>query len=201
MKRSSSSSSLSSSSFETAEPGCSNYHGTHPPTSLLEAPISPPPFSNPAKRQRRTTGIINKVVPETDRKQVVPSNPTFEFVDPKPAAIEAGQIQIDNHLEYFSSRLARCVRPPPPRCAARSLLSIERFEELYRRNQHARGNHFVVHQHDHPVAGRSLCFYDFSRFLFRVYPSLATMHSLFFGGGGFCSPLKTCCSLDFRGKQ
>lgn len=32
-------------------------------------------------------------------------------------------------------------------------MSIDDFKDLYRRNQHQHGRHFVVHQHDHPVAG------------------------------------------------
>lgn len=97
-----------------------------PPTSL-QAPISPPGLS----RSR------------PNRHNVDRSNA------PTPASIEAGEIQIQDHLSYFSTHLARAVRPedPGPR------LSIPEFVKLYERNYHPHGRHFVVHQHDHPVAG------------------------------------------------
>jgi hypothetical protein len=105
---------------------------TSPPTSL-EAPISPPPSTRSLKRRRT--------------QQDDPSSP------PNLAAIEAGQAQIDDHLAVFSEQLSRHIRP----CAAGQgdLLSIDDFKGLYRRNQHQHGRHFVVHQHDHPVAGMS----------------------------------------------
>ncbi|KAK8184239.1 DNA polymerase ligase-domain-containing protein [Phyllosticta citribraziliensis] len=68
---------------------------------------------------------------------------------PSLAAIEAGEAKIDDHLTCFSTRLAAVSRCEPswPR------LSIDKFGELYRRNDSPRGCHFVVHQHDHPVSG------------------------------------------------
>jgi hypothetical protein len=32
-------------------------------------------------------------------------------------------------------------------------LSIAEYRELYQRHQHPHGSHFVINQHDHPVAG------------------------------------------------
>ena len=97
-----------------------------PPTSL-QAPISPP--------------RLEKSRP--NRHNVDESNA------PTPASIAAGEIQIQDHLSYFSSHLARAVRSedPGPR------LSIPDFVTLYQRNCHPHGRHFVVHQHDHPIAG------------------------------------------------
>ena len=70
---------------------------------------------------------------------------------PKVAAVEAGEAQIKDHLAYFSAHFSSVLRAPPetPSC----LLSVEDFSALYCRHQHARGHHFVIHQHDHPVAG------------------------------------------------
>ncbi|KAK3117157.1 hypothetical protein LTR53_001736 [Teratosphaeriaceae sp. CCFEE 6253] len=69
-------------------------------------------------------------------------------VGPTLAAIEAGQAQIRDHLEYFARHLGHTTKPSPgPR------LSIGDFRDLYRRNQHSNGRHFVVHQHDHPISG------------------------------------------------
>ena len=69
-----------------------------------------------------------------------------EIQPPTLAAIEAGQVQIQNHLEYFSTRLSQHVKPNAP-------FSILAFKDLYKRNQHPHGRHFVIHQHDHPIAG------------------------------------------------
>lgn len=101
-----------------------------PPTSL-EAPISPPP-SRPVKRQKT--------------KEDGQSSP------PNLAAIEAREAQIDDHLAVFSAQLARCIRNRD--VGQRGLLSIDEFRDLYLRNQHRHGRHFVVSQHDHPVAGK-----------------------------------------------
>lgn len=97
-----------------------------PPTSL-QAPISPP---------------------KLNRSRPNPHNQD-ESNAPTPASIEAGETQIQDHLSYFSNHLARAVRPnnTGPR------LSIPDFVNLYQRNCHPHGRHFVVHQHDHPVAG------------------------------------------------
>lgn len=97
-----------------------------PPTSL-QAPISPP---------------------KLNRSRPNPHNQD-ESNAPTPASTEAGEIQIQDHLSYFSNHLARAVRPenPGPR------LSIPDFVTLYQRNCHPHGRHFVVHQHDHPIAG------------------------------------------------
>jgi len=111
----------------------SRVHSRASPPTSLEAPISPPPSTRSLKRRRT--------------QQDDPSSP------PNLAAIEAGQAQIDDHLAVFSEQLSRHIRP----CAAGQgdLLSIDDFKGLYRRNQHQHGRHFVVHQHDHPVAGMS----------------------------------------------
>lgn len=66
------------------------------------------------------------------------------------AAIEAGKIEIDDHLEYFSRKLASLCRNPRSDTSWRG---IESYKELYLRNQHTSGRHFVVHQHDHPISG------------------------------------------------
>ena len=68
---------------------------------------------------------------------------------PNLAAIEAGEAKIKNHLKFFSESLARVTRLTPPS----PCLSNSEFVDLYQRNQHDQGHHFVIHQHDHPVAG------------------------------------------------
>lgn len=69
---------------------------------------------------------------------------------PSVAAVEAGRAEVDNHLAYFTERLSQSLRPTPrdePR------VSMDTFAELYQKNQHGHGNHFVIHQHDHPISG------------------------------------------------
>jgi len=130
-----------------------------PPTSL-EAPISPPPSTRPVKRKKT-------------HQDDPPSPPTL-------AAIEAGQARIDDHLSVFSEQLSRHIR----KCAARQgdLLSIDDFKGLYRRNQHQHGRHFVVHQHDHPVAGMSFQFTPSTYFSSSSLNLLFSSRSLFKGG-------------------
>ncbi|OAG25818.1 hypothetical protein CC77DRAFT_1026979 [Alternaria alternata] len=66
------------------------------------------------------------------------------------ASIEAGKVKIDDHLTFFRSQLAGASRdtlPDIPR------ISICNFATLYQSNLQPHGHHFVVHQHNHPVAG------------------------------------------------
>lgn len=68
------------------------------------------------------------------------------------AAVEAGQIRVNDPVKLFSTRLASFSRPLSA-SGAGSRLCIEDWVGLYTRNQHANGHHFVIHQHDHPIAG------------------------------------------------
>lgn len=97
-----------------------------PVLSSLNAPVSPP-----RRRSRPDKG------------------PAAEKEPPTLAAIEAGQVQVTDHLSIFSSRLNQCIRPG----LHAPYLRISDWVDLYRRNEHGNGRHFVIHQHDHPVAG------------------------------------------------
>ncbi|KIX00445.1 uncharacterized protein Z518_10584 [Rhinocladiella mackenziei CBS 650.93] len=66
------------------------------------------------------------------------------------AAVEAGVLEIQDHVSFFSSKLLSATRPE---VAGHPRLSHQDWIDLYQRNLHDRGHHFVVHQHDHPVAG------------------------------------------------
>ncbi|KAH0841789.1 ABC1 domain containing protein [Fonsecaea pedrosoi] len=66
------------------------------------------------------------------------------------AAVEAGQLEIQDHVSFFSSKLLAATRPPG---AGTPRLFHTDWLALYRRNLNDRGHHFVVHQHDHPIAG------------------------------------------------
>ncbi|KAF2031268.1 hypothetical protein EK21DRAFT_63664 [Setomelanomma holmii] len=104
--------------------------------SSLARDISPPP---PLKR-RKTAGVSSPSGTHT------PS----EDIGPTLAAIEAGKAKIDDHLNYFKNHLAKAFRKTPPEGPR---LSIDDFAALYHNNQHHDGNHFVIHQHNHPKAG------------------------------------------------
>ncbi|PTB68833.1 hypothetical protein BBK36DRAFT_154634 [Trichoderma citrinoviride] len=89
-------------------------------------PISPPPVSKPAAAPASTTTSTT-------------------------AQIEAGAVQISDHLARFSSSLSSHLRPTS---AGVPRLSVARYARLYESCAGSPGGaHFVVHQHDHPVAG------------------------------------------------
>ena len=115
------------SSDQTSSP-----RNTTPPTSLRTS-ISPPPSR--ARRTKEQSNNEKNPQSQRNRKAV------HEL-----AAIEAGEVQIGNHLEYFSHHLSHYAKPTSP-------LLIPSFVDLYKRNQHPHGRHWVIHQHDHPVAG------------------------------------------------
>lgn len=101
----------------------------------LERAISPPPVS-----RKRTLDRIDES-----------SNGEQNGNKATPAAIEAGKARIRNHLDHFCSHLRSLIRDVD--LASHQLLSISDFATLYQRNQHPNGHHFVIHQHNHPVAG------------------------------------------------
>ncbi|RYP44434.1 hypothetical protein DL768_009106 [Monosporascus sp. mg162] len=75
-----------------------------------------------------------------------------EKESPSAAAVEAGEGHVDDHLSYFSRILTKATLSPFP--SGIPHLSVERYQKLYTANFGSpRGAHFVVHQHDHPIAG------------------------------------------------
>ena len=114
------------------------------PNSLARD-ISPPPIRKPLET-RNSTNKINPTEEQTrtEREQRTKSD------GPSLAAIEAGEAQVRDHLEYFSHHFrltSRDTQSVLPRIA------INDFQDLYRRNDHSNGCHFVIHQHDHPISG------------------------------------------------
>ena len=69
---------------------------------------------------------------------------------PTTAAVEAGEICVEDPVSFFSAKLREAARPGIPGVPR---LSHGEWLEIYHRNQHRHGRHFVIHQHDHPVAG------------------------------------------------
>lgn len=71
---------------------------------------------------------------------------------PKPAAVEAGDAKIQDHVGYFSGVLSKATLSPLPDRTPH--LSVAGYRKLYEENfGSSQGAHFIVHQHDHPVAG------------------------------------------------
>lgn len=112
-----------------------------PIISSLDAPVSPP---------RRRSRLEKK--PSTTHPRSTSNVTTAGQTNPPNlAAIEAGQIEVSDHLNIFSTRLRQCTRPASSPSVPR--LQIADWTDLYRRNERPDGRHFVVHQHDHPIAG------------------------------------------------
>jgi hypothetical protein len=115
--------------------------------STLARDISPPPTRKPPGT--RSSVNINHLV----EKQAGTECKKGETSDgPSLAAIEAGEAQVRDHLAYFSLHLGLTSRDTP---SALPRLTIEDFGDLYRRNCHPSGYHFVIHQHDHPISGNA----------------------------------------------
>lgn len=133
-----------------------------PPRSLV-VPISPPRGS-----KSNATATIYADEDEKDKKKISSKDVVAElggknkqqdedYTEPalRSAAVEAGEGAIRDHLRYFTTQLTSRIRPMPsnPAGPPETRLSIQDFVDLYQRNQNPGGHHFVIHQHDHPVAG------------------------------------------------
>ncbi|EPS30632.1 hypothetical protein PDE_05584 [Penicillium oxalicum 114-2] len=126
MKRSRGTDSNNSGSGDPNNRSQSNRRKTEPLVASLQGSVSPPP--------RRKTA-------------------TSKVASPQLAAIEAGDLHVENHLQIFATRLRQQCRPSSVASEGVRRLNIEDYADLYRRNNHAAGRHFVIHQHDHPIAG------------------------------------------------
>ncbi|KAK5121077.1 hypothetical protein LTR85_005561 [Meristemomyces frigidus] len=116
------------------------------PTSLIRD-ISPPPTRKASSAQIQAPETTSA---DQSSKSGDSHLERVELLDAEPtlAAVEAGQAQIRDHLEYFAKHLNSVTRPSlGPR------LNMKEFQQLYKRNQMPHGRHFVVHQHDHPISG------------------------------------------------
>ncbi|KAF4339617.1 abc1 containing protein [Fusarium beomiforme] len=66
---------------------------------------------------------------------------------PTTADIESGSASVQDHLSHFKAHLSEHIITPSP-------ISISSYASLYARNYGSpAGAHFVIHQHDHPIAG------------------------------------------------
>ncbi|KAF2454294.1 hypothetical protein BDY21DRAFT_387663 [Lineolata rhizophorae] len=96
-----------------------------------------------------------RALPEANQIHPLVADTTSSRTDRKQqntaaAEIEAGRAKIDDYLGYFTRHLATISRSTPPN---EPRLSIEGFAQLYLSNQNRHGHHFIIHQHNHPVAG------------------------------------------------
>jgi DNA polymerase Ligase (LigD) len=68
------------------------------------------------------------------------------------AAIEAGEVKITDHTSHFSALLSSAILSPYPPDVPH--LPIDVYRRSYERSFGSKtGAHFVIHQHDHPIAG------------------------------------------------
>jgi hypothetical protein len=132
-------------------------------------PPSPALIPNPFLKKRNTQWTLESPSSSTARdQQGSPGSKDPDDYDdddahhtsppPKPsiAAVEAGEAFIDDHLEHFTTHLQNHILPPQTLGLPHGipLLPIPSYASLYQQNAHSRhGAHFVIHQHDHPVAG------------------------------------------------
>lgn len=98
---------------------------TPPLVSSLNASVSPPPRRKKPNPKQENHGL---------------------------ASIEAGEVEVTDHLGIFSTKLSQHTRPPETSEQA-PRLTIDDYVDLYQRNSHPTGRHFVIQQHDHPIAG------------------------------------------------
>lgn len=128
-----------------------SFHGQRwttppPPTpdkilKTLEAPISPPRRKFCKRGYSKDEASVKTGRHDIDDSKEKPSSASTE--------IEARKIPAKDYLNNWIEQSETIIEDRPER----PLLSIERFVDLYRRNQNQHGHHFVIHQHDHPIAG------------------------------------------------
>jgi hypothetical protein len=116
--------------------------------STLARDISPPPT-------RKLSGTRAPAVEKTTVETQATNEHEQRKISPGPslAAIEAGEAQVRDHLAYFSQHFRLTSRETP---STLPRITIDEFQDLYNRNQHPHGRHFVIHQHDHPISGNTL---------------------------------------------
>ncbi|PTB77965.1 hypothetical protein M440DRAFT_1400906 [Trichoderma longibrachiatum ATCC 18648] len=119
-------------------------------------PLTPDLIPNPLIKKRNLDWSLDS--PASRLPPPRPISPPHPTTDKPPAPsststaqIEAGAVQISDHLARFTSSLSTHLRPTS---ADVPRLPIARYARLYESCAGSPGGaHFVVHQHDHPVAG------------------------------------------------
>ena len=119
----------------------------HP--SSLERGISPPPMRKATRKTTLPKPPEMYQGQQSDDDQTIAAGLVGSTTAPSLAAVEAGAAQIRDHLSYFAHHLSALRRP----FISTPMLDMSAFTDLYKRNQHPHGRHFVIHQHDHPISG------------------------------------------------
>ena len=118
------------------------------------------------KRARSPDIVENPFIKQQNRSWRLQPTPSLrEGISPPPArktkpdeeppatttaAVEAGTVHVNDHVAFWGAKLSNFTRPSRHGLPQ---LSKDEWLDIYQRNQHKNGHHFVVHQHDHPVAG------------------------------------------------
>ncbi|KAM3534494.1 hypothetical protein MY4038_002182 [Beauveria bassiana] len=135
------------------------------PSIPRKRPASPRLIANPFIKKRNLEWTLDATNNESQRPLLCDAtatgrigeipDPSSPAPEPRPtaAAVESGAAVVDDHLTHFSAHLAQFVtRRPEDYSTPR--LSIDEYAALYLANAgSAQGAHFVIHQHDHPIAG------------------------------------------------
>ena len=109
----------------------------------LARTVSPPIASRKRKVQTHVEGVV-------DTRNTQP-RPKSGISGSLSAAIEAGERTVIDEAAFYINHVRPLIRPPLPN---KPRLGYEAWVDLYRSNaNYIQGKHFVVHQHDHPIAG------------------------------------------------
>jgi hypothetical protein len=146
MKRSYSSAS-SHASFVTADSEVKNEPARH--LDSLRRQVSPPP-TKARKKESDKASLHNSNGRVDAENNFTSKNDLSSEPEVTTAAVEAGKVDVEDHVSFFSEKLLSARRPSVP---DRPQLDHIKWLNLYLRNLTDEGHHFVVHQHDHPVAG------------------------------------------------
>ncbi|KAL9107926.1 MAG: hypothetical protein Q9227_007248 [Pyrenula ochraceoflavens] len=104
------------------------------------------PFEIPNQPEQKKMQTLDRdISPPPSRRKL-----NIESSQPSSAAVEAGQAKVEDKVGFFDQKIRSVSRPL---IHLNSRISHEAWLDLYKRNLHPGGHHFVVHQHDHPVAG------------------------------------------------
>ncbi|KAI1334309.1 hypothetical protein F5Y15DRAFT_292780 [Xylariaceae sp. FL0016] len=125
-------------------------------------PHSPELIPNPFIKKRNLEWSIEitslaRGTAETSDMDAVQDLPSLSQHDtiydqPTASAIEAGRARVEDHLTYFSALLSKYTLSPVPPATPHVLVNA--YAQLYISNVgNPSGAHFVIHQHDHPIAG------------------------------------------------
>jgi hypothetical protein len=145
MKRSYSSAS-SHASFVTADSEVEHEPVRH--LDSLRRQVSPPPTR--AKKKESDKASVNSNGRIDAESNVTSKNHLSNEPEVTTAAVEAGKVDVEDHVSFFSEKLLLARRLS---VSGRPQLDHTQWLNLYKRNLTDEGHHFVVHQHDHPVAG------------------------------------------------